>query len=108
LILIVSVVFTVAYMLGWLALGMEVGVRIAQMFKQEWPLPLAAGLGIFILNLVTQGLGVVAPCLGGLIPGLIGIVGLGAVLITRFGTRVSNLSVSSLPAAGPASTTINS
>jgi len=107
LILIVSVVFTVAYVLGWLALGMEVGVRIAQMFNREWPLPLAAGLGIFLLNMGAQGLEVIIPCLGGMITGLIGFVGLGAVLMTRFGTRVSSLSIAPLPATEPASAVIN-
>ena len=87
LIFIVSVVFAAACVLGWLVLGMEVGVRIAQMFNREWPLPLAAGLGIFILNLVAQSLQAVIPCVGGLIPGLLGFAGLGAVLMTRFGTR---------------------
>lgn len=93
LIIIVSVVFAAACVLGWLALGMEVGVRIAQMFNREWALPLAAGLGVFILNLVAQGLGAVIPCVGGFIPAVLGFTGLGAVLMTRFGTRISTLSI---------------
>ncbi len=91
LIIIVSVAFAAACVLGWLALGMEVGVRIAQMFKREWPLPLAASLGVFILNLVAQSIGAVIPCVGGLIPGLLGFAGLGAVLMTRFGTQLPGL-----------------
>ena len=82
LIFVVSVLFTAGMVLGWLALGAEVGVRIAQMFKREWPLPLAAGLGVFLLNLVAN-----IPCLGGILSSLLAFAGLGAVLLTRFGTR---------------------
>jgi hypothetical protein len=90
LIFIVSVLFTAGMVLGWLALGTEVGVRIGQMFKGEWPLPLAAGLGVFLLNLVAQGVNFI-PCIGGLISGVVAFAGLGAVLLTRFGTRPAAL-----------------
>jgi hypothetical protein len=90
LIFIVSVLFTAGMVMGWLALGTEIGVRIGQMFKGEWPLPLAAGLGVFLLNLVAQGIGFI-PCIGGLVSGLVGFAGLGAVLLTRFGTRPAAL-----------------
>ncbi len=92
LIFIVAVVFAAACVLGWLSLGVEVGIRIGQMFKNEWPLPLAAGVGVFILNLVAQGVGFI-PCIGGLISGLIGLAGLGAVFTTRFGTRIATLAI---------------
>lgn len=82
LIFAVSVLFTAGMVLGWLALGTEVGIRIAQMFNREWPLPLAAGLGVFLLNLVAN-----IPVLGGIISSLLGFAALGAVLMTRFGTR---------------------
>ena len=84
---IVTIIFAAAVVLGWLAIGLEVGIRISQMFKREWPLPLAAGLGVFCLNLVAQGVGFI-PCIGGLISAIVGFAGLGAVLITRFGTRI--------------------
>jgi hypothetical protein len=86
LIVIIAVIFASAVVLGWLALGMEVGVRIAQMFKGEWPLPLAAGLGVFALNLVAQGIGFI-PCIGWALSTILGFAGLGAVFMTRFGTR---------------------
>ena len=96
LIVVVSIAFAAACVLGWLAIGMEAGVRIAHMFNREWALPLAAGLGVFLLNLVAQSLQAVVPCVGGFLPGLLGFAGLGAVLMTRFGMRVSSLVV--LPA----------
>ncbi len=86
LIFVVSVLFTAGMVLGWLALGAEVGVRIAQMFKREWPLPLAAGLGVFLLNLVAN-----LPCIGAVLSSLLSFAGLGAVFLTRFGTRPAAL-----------------
>jgi len=96
LIFVVSVLFTAGMVLGWLALGTEVGVRIGQMFKSEWPLPLAAGLGVFVLNLVAQSVNFI-PCIGGLISGVVAFAGLGAVFMTRFGTRLAGLTA--LPVA---------
>jgi hypothetical protein len=97
LILVISIVFSAACVLGWLALGLEVGVRISQMTKGEWPLPLAAGVGMFALNLVAQGIGFI-PCIGGLLSGLLVLAGLGAVMMTRYGTHIpSIMPVSSEP-----------
>jgi len=98
LIVISSVIFSAACVLGWLALGMEVGVRISQMIKREWPLPLAAGVGVFGLNLVAQGIGFI-PCIGGLLSGIIAFAGLGAVMMTRFGTRSAMLLAPAVPPA---------
>ena len=98
LIAIISIVFAAAVVLGWLAMGMEVGVRISRMFTRDWPLPLSAGLGVFSLNLVAQGVGFI-PCIGGVISAIVGIAGLGAVLMTRFGTKQSESNVKIDPAS---------
>jgi hypothetical protein len=89
LIILVSVLFAAGCVFGWLALGVEVGLRIGKLFHQEWSLPLAAALGMFILNVVAQGLASV-PYLcgfGGLFSGVLVFAGLGAVFLTRFGMR---------------------
>ncbi|MEI6290441.1 MAG: hypothetical protein WCP19_08420 [Chloroflexota bacterium] len=86
LLALLCIIFASAVLLGWLSIGLEIGVRISRMFNREWPLPLAAGLGVFLLNLVSQGIGFI-PCVGGLIAVVIGLTGLGSVLITRFGTH---------------------
>jgi hypothetical protein len=83
---IVSVLFVIGIVFGWWALGAEIGIRIAQLFKREWPLPLATGLGVFILNIVGS-----IPCAGSLFSFLVGLAGLGAVFLTRFGTRPAAL-----------------
>ncbi len=72
---------------GWIAIGMEVGVRLEQAFKSEWALPVTAGLGTFLLTLVVDGIGQVVPCIGWMAPAAVGLMGLGAVLLTRFGTQ---------------------
>lgn len=87
LIFLLSVLMAAASVFGWLALGMEVGERIARMFKGGWPVPLSAALGVFFFNLVMQGIGFI-PCIGGLLSGVVGCAALGAVVMTRFATRV--------------------
>lgn len=72
---------------GWIAIGMEVGVRLEQAFKTEWALPVAAGLGTFLMTLVVDGIGRLVPCVGWLAPTAVGLMGLGAVLLTRFGSQ---------------------
>lgn len=72
---------------GWIAIGMEVGTRLEQAFKTEWALPVTAGLGTFLLTLVVDGIGQVIPCVGWLAPSAVGLMGLGAVLLTRFGSQ---------------------
>lgn len=86
LMFIVSVLFVVGIVFGWWAIGAEVGIRIGKLFGSEWPLPLATGLGVFILNIVGS-----IPCAGSLFSFLVGLIGLGAVFLTRFGTRPAAL-----------------
>jgi len=85
--LIVVVAAVLAWMFGLIALGLEVGKRLALFFKQEWAPPASAGAGTFILMMVLNGLQVTLPCVGWVFPALAGMLGLGAVLITRFGTQ---------------------
>ena len=76
--------FAIAF--GWIAIGLEVGQRAALALHQEWPLPLSAALGTFVLNFMANGIGFI-PCVGWLVPFLIGLLGLGGVLLSRFGTQ---------------------
>jgi hypothetical protein len=77
----------VAWAYGIISLGTEVGKKLAQLFHQEWALPLSAGLGTFLLILVVNGIGQFVPCVGWILPLLVGTLGVGAVLVTRFGAR---------------------
>jgi hypothetical protein len=77
-----------AWAFGLISLGAEVGSRLAGIVKQDWALPVSAGVGTFALTFVTNAIGSFLPCVGWLVPLLVGAVGLGAVLLTRFGGQV--------------------
>lgn len=84
---IAALVLLVAWMFGWVALGLEVGRRIAKLFNAEWAPAVASGVGTFILFLVLGGFSQLVPCVGWIPQVLVGIWGLGAVVMTRFGTQ---------------------
>jgi hypothetical protein len=79
--------FAVAILFGWFAIGMEAGRRFLQLFKTEWNPALTAGLGTLLLSVVTFAL-VGVPCLGAIVTTVLGIIGLGGVIVTRFGTQI--------------------
>jgi hypothetical protein len=76
-----------AWAFGIIALGLETGKRLAGLMKQDWALPVSAMVGTFLLTLMVNGLGALIPCVGWIVPLLVGMVGLGAALVTRFGAR---------------------
>jgi hypothetical protein len=75
-----------AVLFGWISLGVEVGKRLGTAFNQTWHPVLAAGLGTFLLTLVVNSIGHI-PCIGWVAPFLTVLFGLGAVVMTRFGTQ---------------------
>lgn len=81
-----GVILVAAWVFGTVAIGLEVGDRLSKASSAEFQPVLAAGVGTLILSLVVNGIGFI-PCVGWLAPFLVGAVGLGAVLMTRFGTR---------------------
>jgi hypothetical protein len=85
--LVAFLALVISWAFGVIVIGTEVGKRIADLLKQDWALAASAGIGTFVLTLVTNGLGWLVPCVGWVAPALVGIVGLGAVLLTRFGTQ---------------------
>jgi cytoskeletal protein CcmA (bactofilin family) len=82
-----ALALVVAWAFGRIAIGLEIGNRIAKTFDRDWPVPLAAGVGTFGLALVVDSLGTFIYCVGWLIPLLVGLFGLGGVVLTRFGTQ---------------------
>lgn len=79
-------VLIVAWLFGWIAVGLEVGRRISELFKVEWAPAVSAGIGTFGLFLVLGAFAFI-PCIGWIPMFLVGIWGLGAVIMTRFGTQ---------------------
>jgi hypothetical protein len=78
-----------AALFGWVAIGARVGRRLLRALNAGEVAPLwVAGLGTLVITLITMGLSAafcLAP-LGWLLMFAIGCFGLGAVVLTRFGT----------------------
>ena len=84
--LLLGLATAVALLLGWVALGWLVGRRLLAALKAKDVAPLwEAALGVFLITLVGA-----IPCLGGLVWLVGGAFGLGAVVLTRFGTQRYN------------------
>ena len=79
-------ILAIAGLFGWITLGLEIGQRLSQLVNSEWPAAVAAGVGTFVLTIVAFGIGEI-PCVGWVAPFLVTSVGLGAVILTRFGTQ---------------------
>jgi hypothetical protein len=86
--LVVIFAAVLAWAFGLIALGYEVGMRLNKGLNRDWAPPVSAGIGTFLLLLVVYGLEIVIPCVGWTFPALVGLLGLGAVLLSRFGTRI--------------------
>ncbi len=83
-----ALVFAAALLFGWLALGMLVGARLTAALNLRNLSPaVSAGIGTLLFTLVANTIGWVVPCVGWVVPVTLGAVGLGAVTLTRFGTR---------------------
>jgi hypothetical protein len=76
----------VAGVFGWIALGLEVGRRLALAFGWDIHPSAQAGIGGLLLTLVVGGVGLL-PCIGIVIAIAVVCLGLGAVMLTRFGSR---------------------
>lgn len=83
---LVVIALILAWLYGKLALGAMVGERLAQALDQNWPAPLSAALGMGLLQLVIVGADLI-PCVGWVVGFAVGMLGLGAVVLTRGGTQ---------------------
>ena len=82
-----------AWLFGIISMGQEVGDRFARAIKQNWTPVVTTGVGTFVLVFIVasiQSLNSLAPflaCVTWVFPVLIGLLAIGAVVVTRFGTR---------------------
>jgi hypothetical protein len=86
---LVALLLGAAGLLGWVAIGARVGERLLAALGAGEVAPLwVAGLGTLVITLVTVGLtaGFCLAPLGWVLIFVIGCFGLGAVVLTRFGT----------------------
>lgn len=85
------ILLAIAITFGWIALGAEIGRQISQAFRVDWHPAANAGLGTLILTLIVSWAGLI-PFIGWLFgwlaPFVIAVVGVGSVLLTRFGTQL--------------------
>lgn len=77
----------VIWAFGLIAIGTEVGRRLTEAARQDWPLAVSAAAGTFLLTLLLNFFRYVV-CVGWIPAFLVGFLGVGAVLLTRFGTQV--------------------
>lgn len=88
-----------AWLFGVVAIGQEIGDRLAKAIRQEWAPVLTTGIGTFILVfLITfvDAMNNLLPfisCITWVIPILIGFAAIGAVVVTRFGARPIQMAV---------------
>jgi uncharacterized membrane protein len=75
-----------AWILGIVALGQEVGDRFTRAINQTWQPILSTAFGTFLLTLIAGYIGLI-PCAGWLFNFVLTLTAIGAVMMTRFGTR---------------------
>jgi cytoskeletal protein CcmA (bactofilin family) len=80
-----AIVLSLAVLYGWIAVGNEIGERIGRLFHAEWPVPVSSGIGVLLISLVVGTMNLL-PCLGWIVGFIIIILGLGAVVSSRFGS----------------------
>jgi len=97
--LLLVLVTAVAFLFGWMALGWLVGRRILAALKaNDAAVIWQAALGVFLITVLGA-----TPCLGWLVWVAGGAFGLGAAVLTRFGTRRYNGSGSGASVEPPSS-----
>ncbi len=84
--ILAAAVLALAWLFGLIAIGTEVGERFTRAINQTWAPPLTAGMGTFLMMLVVGGIGMI-PCIGWLATTLVALLGIGAVVLTIFGTQ---------------------
>lgn len=81
--MLMPLALAVAFLFGWIAIGRVVGEKLLEAMKVREILPIAAvAVGVVILAILSA-----VPVIGWLIGVFAGLIGLGAVILTRFGTR---------------------
>lgn len=80
------IALSLAIMLGLIAVGYEIGQRLAVLFKTTWHPSVSAGIGTLALTLVT-GIANFIPCIGWVLGFVAAVFGLGAVIISRVGSE---------------------
>jgi len=86
------------WLFGTIALGQEIGERFAKSINQNWTPVATIGVGTFLLMFVGGFIGLV-PCVGWLVPVVVGFVAIGGVVMTWIGMRSAGKTALVPPAA---------
>ncbi len=93
--LLFILVFGVTLVFGWIALGLAVGDRMAELFNTRWTIPVSAGIGTLVLSLVANLVLAITGfniwtlcCIGVPVILLLNMVTLGGVVSSRYGSQV--------------------
>ncbi len=86
-VILVGLAFSLAVLAGWLALGYEVGKRMAGIFKTTWHPVVSGILGNLALYLLAVGLSEIIVCIGPFLVFVAMLFGLGMSVTTLFGTK---------------------
>ncbi|MBN2047102.1 MAG: hypothetical protein JW750_04595 [Anaerolineaceae bacterium] len=98
--------FGLLILFGWLSIGLEIGNRIAELIKTEFSPAVAAGIGTLALAFVSSIFSIV-PCIGWMVPFVIASLGLGAVILSKFGTLVYTGSSTAASGKSPSSAPVS-
>jgi hypothetical protein len=80
------IILFAAMLVGWVGMSLELGKRMAPIFHTPLHPAAQAGIGALVLTFLATGVSYF-PCLGPILVYLVSSVGLGAVVLTRFGGR---------------------
>lgn len=85
----VALALVIAGMMGWIAIGLELGKQMGKMLKVDWHPAIYAGIGTLVMCTVSAGMSLVpfVQCFGWIPGTIVLLVGLGAALLTFFGSR---------------------
>jgi hypothetical protein len=100
--LIAVFIFVLGLILGLIAVGLEMGKKIASLFKGEWAPAVSAGVGTLVLSLLAILLGAI-PCVSWVVPTVIVFIATGGVVISVFGSKGKNNHPLNQTPAGPIS-----
>jgi len=79
--ILLAFVFVILCLYAWIAAGYEIGKRLAQAMKVNWPVYWTTALGTFVLSFVLFGFSKILPCIGWIPAGLVIVTGIGAIII---------------------------
>lgn len=101
--------YVVITIFGWIAAGKYLGDRLAILFKTTWADPVSAGLGTLIIGVVTWLFSYLF-CLGGVLSLAVSALGIGGVILSKFGQKPydPNTGLRGVYGAAPAPVTENS